>query len=145
MRAVLVCRGVSGDLCGQKGNSRRFWRSSESQEGGSRIGRLLGLRRANESIFRFRSSVLLLRRRRVAQWETSSTLDLQSGVTVSQTEVWCDGRWRWFWSSVLVEDASEGLFHRRSLPEDELCSGYAVEVHIPAPDGDASRLAGGET
>ncbi|KAH0903122.1 hypothetical protein HID58_042625, partial [Brassica napus] len=54
------------------------------------------------------------------QWETSSTLDLQS-------------------------DASEGLFHRRSLPEDELCSGYAVEVHIPAPDGDASRLAGGET
>ncbi|KAH0922847.1 hypothetical protein HID58_022865 [Brassica napus] len=71
---------------------------------------------------------------RMVQWEISSTLDLRSSVTVSQTEMRYDGWGIWFWSSVLVEDASQGFLHRRSLPEDELCSGYAVGVHIPVPE-----------
>lgn len=69
----------------------------------------------------------------MTQWETSSTLDLQSFVTVRQTEERYSGSVKMVLASVLVEDASQGLIHRRSLPEDELCSGYAVEVHISAP------------
>ncbi|KAG5393847.1 hypothetical protein IGI04_023810 [Brassica rapa subsp. trilocularis] len=79
------------------------------------------------------------------QWEISSTLDLRSSVTVSQTEMRYDGWGIWFWSSALVEDASQGFLHRRSLPEDELCSGYAVGVHIPVPEVTSPVSLGGET